>query len=84
VYEKGAGVHMCKWWPDVNHWCPSSRAVHHYFFIYILLNIFFIYISNVIPFPGFPSENPLCSLLSPCSKPILSLFLTLAFPYTGA
>jgi hypothetical protein len=24
-----------------------------------LLDIFFIYISNVIPFPGFPSENPL-------------------------
>jgi hypothetical protein len=23
-----------------------------------LLDIFFIYISNVIPFPSFPSENP--------------------------
>ena len=25
----------------------------------LLLHIFFIYISNVIPFPAFPSENPL-------------------------
>jgi hypothetical protein len=24
-----------------------------------LLDIFFIYLSNVIPFPGFPSENSL-------------------------
>ena len=45
-------------------------------FSYFLLDIFFIYISNVILFPGFPSENPLshpplaCSLthllLLPC------------------
>ena len=27
--------------------------------ILFLLDIFFIYISNVIPFPGVPSENPL-------------------------
>jgi hypothetical protein len=26
--------------------------------IYFLLDTFFIYISNVIPFPGFPSEDP--------------------------
>jgi hypothetical protein len=26
-------------------------------FFSFLLDIFFIYISNVIPFPGFPSEN---------------------------
>jgi hypothetical protein len=31
------------------------------------LDIFFIYISNVIPFPSFPSENPLFPPLSPCS-----------------
>jgi hypothetical protein len=30
-----------------------------FFFLPFLLDIFFIYISNVIPFPGFPSENPL-------------------------
>jgi hypothetical protein len=29
------------------------------YFISFLLDIFFIYISNVIPFPGFPSKNPL-------------------------
>jgi hypothetical protein len=42
-----------------------------YFFIFIfytfLLDIFFIYISNVILFPGFPSENPLSPPLSACS-----------------
>jgi hypothetical protein len=27
--------------------------------LFLLLDIFFIYISNVIPFPGFPSEKPL-------------------------
>ena len=33
-----------------------------YFFCNIfLLDIFFIYISNIIPFPSFPSENPLSS-----------------------
>jgi hypothetical protein len=32
-----------------------------------LLDIFFIYISNVIPFPSFPSENPLSPPVSPCS-----------------
>jgi hypothetical protein len=37
-------------------------------FIFIFkLDISFIYISNVIPFPSFPSENPLSSSLSPCS-----------------
>ena len=29
------------------------------FFSFLLLDIFYIYISNVIPFPGFPSRNPL-------------------------
>jgi hypothetical protein len=32
-----------------------------------LLDIFFIYISNVIPFPGFPFKNPLSLPHSPCS-----------------
>jgi hypothetical protein len=34
----------------------------HSLFFYLqrfLLDIFFIYNSNVIPFPGFPSKNPL-------------------------
>ena len=33
---------------------------------YILLDILFIYISNVIPFPGFPSTNPYSISLLPC------------------
>jgi hypothetical protein len=37
------------------------------FYHYFLLSIFFIYISNVIPFPGFPFENPLSPSPSPCS-----------------
>jgi hypothetical protein len=37
------------------------------FLITFLLDIFFIYISNVIPFPSFPSENPLPPPPSPCS-----------------
>jgi hypothetical protein len=37
--------------------------------IFLLLDIFFIYISNVIPFLGFPSENLLSPPLpSPCSR----------------
>jgi hypothetical protein len=34
---------------------------------FYLLYIFFIYISNVIPLPGFPSENPLS--LNPSPSP---------------
>jgi hypothetical protein len=46
------------------------RMVLIFFF---LLDIFFIYISNVIPFPNFPSENPLpppsCSPIHPLLLP---------------
>jgi hypothetical protein len=49
-----------------------------------LLNIFFVYISNIIPFPGFPLENPIFPPPSPSHQPIHSYFLALAFPYTGA
>jgi hypothetical protein len=38
-----------------------------FYFILFLLDIFFIYISNVIPFPSFPSENPLSPFPSPYS-----------------
>jgi hypothetical protein len=48
------------------------------------LDIFFIDISNVIPFPSFPSKNPLSSPLSPCSPTHPLPFLVLAFSYTGA
>jgi hypothetical protein len=53
-------------------------------FLYFLLDIFFIYISNVIPFSSFPSENPLFPLPSPCSPTYPLPFPVLAFPYTGA
>jgi hypothetical protein len=29
-----------------------------FFLLLFLLDVIFIYISNVIPFPGFPFENP--------------------------
>jgi hypothetical protein len=37
-----------------------------FIFLSLLLDIFFIYITNVIPFPGFPSKNPLSHPPSPC------------------
>ena len=40
------------------------------------IDIFFIYISNVMPFPGFPSENPL-------SLPPLHCSPTHSLPLTG-
>jgi hypothetical protein len=33
----------------------------------LLLDIFFIYSSNFIPFSSFPSKNPLCPSYFPCS-----------------
>jgi hypothetical protein len=51
---------------------------------FFLFDIFFIYISNVIPFSGFPSKNPLFSPPSPCSPTHPFPFPDLAFPYTGA
>jgi hypothetical protein len=50
----------------------------------LLLDIFFIYISNVIPFPGFPSEIPYPLPSPPAHQPTYTCFLALAFPYTGA
>jgi hypothetical protein len=35
----------------------------HFYFLFVIL---FIYISNVIPLPCFPSSNPLLHPLSPC------------------
>ena len=49
-----------------NYYCPgvrSSRAVP----FFKLLDIFFIYISNVIPFPGLLTEKPLFHSSIPCS-----------------
>jgi hypothetical protein len=42
------------------------ECVQYCLFLF-LLDIFIIYISNDIPFPGFPSENPLSYPPSPCS-----------------
>ena len=47
-------------------------SLHFFFSFLFVLDIFFIYISNVIPFPCFPSENPLSSpsfLCSPTHTP---------------
>jgi hypothetical protein len=49
---------------------------------YFLLDIFFIYILNVIPFPGFPSQKNLS--LPPTYQLTHSQFLVLAFPYIGS
>jgi hypothetical protein len=53
--------------------------------IYLFLfDIFFIYISNVIPFPSFPSGDPPYSFPTPPAyQPTHTCFLALAFPYTG-
>jgi hypothetical protein len=50
----------------------------------ILLDIFFIYISNVITIPGFPLKTPYPLHLPPAHQPTHSHFLALAFPYAGA
>jgi hypothetical protein len=63
--------------------CPGvSLSLLFFSFSFFLLDIFFIYVSNVIPFPSFPSENSLSP--PPSSQPTHSCFLALAFPYTGA
>jgi hypothetical protein len=56
-----------------------TKEIEHF-----LLDIFSIYISNVIPFPSFPFENPHPLPSPPAHQPTHSCFLTLAFPYTGA
>jgi hypothetical protein len=38
-----------------------------FFFVLFLLDIFFIYISNIIPFPGFPSKKYPSPTPCPCS-----------------
>jgi hypothetical protein len=49
-----------------------------------LLDILFIYIPNVIPFPSFHSENSLSLPASPYSPTHPLPFPVLTFPYTGA
>jgi hypothetical protein len=55
--------------------------------IVFLLDILFIYISNVITFPGFSSGKPLFHPPPPASMRVFSHHShlpTLVFPYTGA
>jgi hypothetical protein len=52
--------------------------------LFLFLIRYFIYISNVIPFPSFPSENPLSTPHSLCSPSHPLPYLVLEFPYTGA
>jgi hypothetical protein len=47
----------------------SEEAVVGFFFL--LFDIFFIYISKVIPLPGFPSRNPLSYPPPPASLRVL-------------
>jgi hypothetical protein len=54
-----------------------------YLFIF-LLDIFFIYISNVIFFPSFLSKSPLYPPHCPDPQPTHSRFLALVFPCTAA
>ena len=59
------------------------------FFFFFLLDILFIYISNIIPFLSFPSGNPLFPLSSPhvyegAHSRTHSRLPALEFPYTGA
>jgi hypothetical protein len=49
--------------------CVSVASENKFFFLkkIFLLDIFFIYISNAIPFPSFLSKNPLYPFPFPCS-----------------
>jgi hypothetical protein len=50
--------------------CLFVCLFQFWFYFAFLLDIFFIYILNVIPFPGFPSENPLSHPPPPAHQPI--------------
>jgi hypothetical protein len=43
-------------------WVGYKCEWNFIFFSFLLLDIFYIYISNVVPFPGFPSGTPLSHL----------------------
>jgi hypothetical protein len=68
---------------------PKKQGGQVHIFIPLCLffiGYFFIYISNVIPIPVFPSENlfPHPPLPSPAYQPTQSGFLALSLPFTGA
>jgi hypothetical protein len=69
-------------------------VILYYYFVFVvvivavvvftfLLDIFFIYISNVTPFPSFLSENPLPLPPYPGPQSTHFHFLALAFPILG-
>jgi hypothetical protein len=62
---------------------PRKISRRKFFFIKILLDILFIYISNVIPFPNLSPRN-LLSHPPPASMRVYTHPPTLTFPYTGA
>ena len=64
----------------------QERQESHYSILSFdfVLDIFFMYISNVNPFPSILSKNPLFSPPPHSKEPILSCFLALVFPYTLA
>jgi hypothetical protein len=65
--------------------CYDDSSMISFFFLLFKLDIFFIYLSNVIPFPSFPSENSLSSTPPPAPQLTHPLpFPVLAFLYTGA
>jgi hypothetical protein len=90
---------------DVYHMCPVPVEPRNYigfffnlliffnfYFLWktFLLDIFFIYISNVIPFPGslpeasYPIPSPPASMKVSSHPPTHFCLPALAFPYTGA
>jgi len=57
--------HLCCWYILLVSYCPSSSS-SSMIFISFFIGYFLIYISNVIPFPSFPSINPYAFPPSPC------------------
>ena len=66
-----------------DHRGANSDLKHIKAFIFFI-RYFFIYIANVIPFPGFPSESPLSLPPLSAHQPTYPHFLALAVLYTGA
>jgi hypothetical protein len=69
---------------DSSYSLASDSQTNIFIYLLFLLGIFFIYISTVILFPGFPFKNT-HSLPPPfVHQPTHSYFLALVFPYNGA
>jgi hypothetical protein len=57
--------------------------VWFWFWFWFLLDILFIYLSNIFPFSSFPSETPHPFAPPPAHQPTHSCFLAVTFPYTA-